>query len=142
MALTPVNINDNSMTPGIAAEVFLPDQLIAGVLQPVTTPVTVLQGAGVLARGTVMGQITATGKYITSLSAAGDGSQNPVGILVDTTDPTAGDALSSVYQMGEFNSHALTLGAGWTLATVTTALAARSIFVKTVNAALQNIDPT
>ena len=55
MALTPTNVLNNSSAPGIAAEIYVPDQLIAGQFQPVTQPVTIASGAGVLTRGTVLG---------------------------------------------------------------------------------------
>lgn len=142
MALTPTNVLNNSSAPGIAAEIYLPDQLIAGQFQPVTQPVTIASGAGVLTRGTVLGRITASGKYIKSASAAGDGSQTPVAVLADDVDATSADAAAGVYMTGEFNSNALTLGAGWTVATVTNALRAFGIFVKTVTGALSNADPT
>ena len=85
---------------------------------------------------------SASGKYITSLTAAVDGSQTPVAILADDCDASAADALAGVYMTGEFNSNALTLGAGWTTATVTNSLRAFGIFVKTVTGSLSNADPT
>lgn len=142
MALTPTNVANNSAAPGIAAEVYVPDQLIAGPLQLVTDSITIASGAGVIKRGTVLGKVTASGKYITSASAASDGSQTPVAIAADTVDATSADQVCGVYLMGEFNSRALTLGAGWTTATVTAALRSLGIFVKSVSAALSNADPT
>lgn len=142
MALTPTNVGDNSAAPGIAAEIYLPDQLVAGAFPLVTQPITVASGAGVVARGTVMGIVTASGKYIPSASAASDGSQTPVAVLADTVDATSADVASGAYFSGEFNSNALTLGAGWTTATVAAALRDASIFIKVVSAANSNANPT
>jgi hypothetical protein len=142
MSLTPTNVRDNPATPGIAAEMFIPDQLFAGQFQPVTQPITVKSGAGVLKRGTVIGQITATGKYIESVATATDGSQTALAVLADDVDATAADVLSGAYLSGEFNSNALTFDASWTLATLTAAARPLAIFVKTVAAALSNADPT
>jgi hypothetical protein len=142
MALTPTNVLGNPQVPGIAAEVFVPDQLIAGPAQLVTDTVTIASGAGVLARGTVLGVVTASGKYIKSASAAADGSQTPVAILADNVDATSADQIAGVYLSGEFNSAALTLGAGWTVATVKAALRSVAIWVKTLNSGLSMADPT
>jgi hypothetical protein len=57
MTLTVNTLGDNPQVPGIAAEAYIPDQLIAGTLKLVTKGVTVA-GAAVLQRGTVMGQQT------------------------------------------------------------------------------------
>ena len=53
--------------------------------------VTVISGAGKLATGTVLGKITASGKYKTVTVAASDGSQNAAGILLNPVDATSGD---------------------------------------------------
>lgn len=47
--------------------------------------------AATLKVGTVMGKVTATGKWKVALSAAVDGSQNPAGILIGSADGTSGD---------------------------------------------------
>lgn len=52
---------------------------------------TLITGAGVVKSGTVLGRITATGKLTTRTIAAADGSQNPVGLLLFTTDATSAD---------------------------------------------------
>ncbi|WP_338327097.1 hypothetical protein [Yersinia ruckeri] len=58
-------IGQNSFTPGVTQAVFVPDQLVSGPLQLVTD--TVSLSAGVLRRGTVLGQITTTKAYIQSV---------------------------------------------------------------------------
>lgn len=142
MALTPTNVSGNPQVPGIAAEIFVPDQLIAGPAQLVTDSITIASGAGVLARGTVLGKVTASGKYIKSATAASDGSQTPVAILADTVDATSADQIAGVYLSGEFNSNALTLGTGWTTATVRDALRPYAIWVKTLASDLGANDPS
>jgi len=138
MALTVNSIGNNPQIPGIAAEAFIPDQLIAGDHKLVTDTVTVLSGQ-VIQRGSVLGVITASGKYVLALSASADGSQNPVAIAADFIDASAGDVNGGVYLSGEFNSRALILGTGITLAAAKAALRPLSIYVKSsVSAA----DPT
>ncbi|MCK8553564.1 head decoration protein, partial [Yersinia ruckeri] len=94
-------IGQNSFTPGVTQAVFVPDQLVSGPLQLVTD--TVSLSAGVLRRGTVLGQITTTKAYIQSVKTATDGSQVPCAILVDDADTTTGAVQAGVYLMGEFN---------------------------------------
>ena len=60
-------------------------------------------------------------------------------LAVDYVDATAADALGGVYQMGEFNLNAVTLGAGITAAAATAALEAQNIYLKTPISAA---DPT
>ncbi len=139
MALNPTSVGDNVQTPSIQAEIYVPDQLIAGRFPLVTQPVTIAAGAAVLKRGTVLGIVTASGKYIQSVKTAADGSQNPVAILADDADPTGGDVQAGVYLTGEFNQNAIIFDASWTVATLTAPLRALSIFLKpSVSAA----DPT
>jgi hypothetical protein len=138
MSLTVTSIGGNPQVPSIAADAFIPDQLIAGPHQIVTDTVTIASGQ-VIARGAVLGQITASGKYVLALSASADGSQNPSAIAADNIDASAGDALGGVYLAGEFNGNALTLGTGITLAAAKTAFRPLSIYVKT---AVSAADPT
>lgn len=138
MSLTVNSVGGNPQIPGIYAETYIPDQLIAGQHDLVTTTVTVLAGQ-VLQRGAVLGQITASGKYVLALSASADGSQNPSVIAADYIDASAGDVTGGVYQAGEFNGAAMTFGTGITLGAATAALRPLSIYIKgSVSAA----DPT
>lgn len=138
MTLQSTNIGPNPQVPGTVQEVYIPDQLIAGNLHLVTDTVTLLSGSGVIARGTVLGRITASGKYIPSLPAAVDGSQNPVAIASDTVDATSADQLAGAYFTGEFSQIAIVYTT-WTLAALKAALANQTIYLKsTVIAA----DPT
>lgn len=138
MSLTVNSIGGNPQIPGIAADAFIPDQLIAGPHQVVTDTVTIASGQ-VIARGAVLGMITASGKYVLALSASADGSQTPSAIAADFVDASAGDALGGVYIAGEFNGNALVLGTGITLAAAKAAFRPQSIYVKT---AVSAADPT
>ena len=138
MALPNTNVGPNPQIPYAVAETFLPDQLIAGVFPRVTDTVTIAAGAD-LPRGTVLGKITASGKYIKSLSAAADGSQTPAAILVDFAGAAGGDVLAGVYLTGEFNQNALTLGAAHTAASIKPGLRTLNIFLKDASTAA---DPT
>lgn len=62
------------------------------------------------------------GKYIMSLAAATDGSQNPVAILAETTDATAADKVTVAYMGGVFDENLITYGTGHTAASVREAL--------------------
>ena len=141
MSLTINSLGDNPQTPGIYAETYAPDQLIAGNHKLVTDSVTVLSGQ-VLQRGAVLGKITASGKYVLALNTAADGSQSPAAIAVDYIDASAGDVAGGVYLAGEFNGAALILGAGITLASATATLRPLSIYIKAVSLALSSADPT
>ncbi|MBU1080914.1 MAG: head decoration protein [Spirochaetes bacterium] len=117
-------------------ETYVPDNLgPVGSFPVITDSVTILTGQGILTRGTVLGKITASGKYIKSLSGASDGSQTPACILAETVDATSADAPAVVYLSGEFSGAALILGTAHTIATVKAAFRALSIFIKTTLAA-------
>ena len=62
--------------------------------------VTIASGAGKLEPGTVLGKITAGGKYTTLAPAATNGSQNAAGILWDAVDASAADAPGVVMLRG------------------------------------------
>ncbi|MCP1376039.1 head decoration protein [Dyella lutea] len=217
MSLTPSSIGDNPQQPGVQAQVYIPDQLIADARNLVSQPI--ILGAGTLKRGTVLGQQTANpieatatagntgngtigslstgaapkignytltatdathfdvvdpegvavgaatvgtpftstginftltaggtafaagdsftvqvsdavGVYIESVKTASDGSQNPVAILADDADASAGPVSAGAYLAGEFNLAALTYDASWTPATLTSALRPYGIFAK------------
>jgi len=56
MSLTPSEIRDNPQRPGVQAQVYIPDQLIADARNLVTQPILLADGA--LKRGAVLGQQT------------------------------------------------------------------------------------
>lgn len=95
-----------------ATEVFNKDNIFAASqVQPVVaTAATVLSGEGVLARGSVMGRVSASGKLKLVDSTENDGSEKPYGILADSVDATSADATGVIFLTGEFNSDALIFG--------------------------------
>lgn len=58
MTLTANTIGDNPQQPGIYAETYVPDQLIAGNLKIVSQPAVL--NAGKLPRGSVLGQVSSS----------------------------------------------------------------------------------
>lgn len=106
---------------------YQPDALIAGnAALLVGRKVTLLAGQN-LARGAVLGKVTASGKYVLSASGASDGSQTPDLILAEPCDATAADKPVLAYARGDFAAGALTLGAGHTAASITEGLRAKGI---------------
>ena len=101
-----------------SAATFTFDNLIGGA-EPalITKNLTVASGAGALARGTVLGKITASGKFVKVNSASSDGSQTANCVLAAAVDATSADAVATVYVTGMFNIEALTFGGTDTYAT-------------------------
>lgn len=106
-----------------------PDNLFAGQFPVVTRKRTIASGAGALKRGTVLGRITASGKYVKSLAASEDGSEDPIEILAEDVDATSADKQAITYLTGEFNASELTFGTGHSAASTRDALRALSIFI-------------
>ena len=107
---------------------YAPDNLIGGEFPRVARKITVATGAN-LAAGSLLGKITASGKYILSLSAAEDGSQTPDVILAEAADAASADVQAIAYFSGEFNELAMTFGTGHTADSVREALRDKSIFL-------------
>lgn len=63
--------------------------------------VTLLEGFAYDA-GTVLGRITASGKYSTYLAGGAGGLETAVGILMDTVDATAGPVTTAMATKGDF----------------------------------------
>lgn len=105
------------------------DNLLAGEYPRASVLATITDGS--FARGTVLGKVTDDGTYTQALSASTDGSKVPCAILAETVDASSEDKQAVIYLTGEFNSAALIIGTGLTLATITDALRANSIFIKT-----------
>ena len=90
--------------------------------------------AATLKVGTVLGRVTATGKYKVALSAASDGSQNPGAVYVRNVNGTSDEltipantdvrALAIIRGPVKLKESGLVLGTGITLAAVRTAFAA------------------
>ena len=118
----------NQFAPGMKSSLFLPDQLIAGTLQLVTDS-GIITG-GTFQRGTVLGMITASGKYTKSVKTATDGSETPVAILVDNVDASTSDQNCGLYLMGEFNQNRIIFDNSWTVPALKAALRPLAIFLK------------
>jgi hypothetical protein len=87
------------------------DGLIGGTNPPIFTKnVVIVSGAGKLARGTVLGQITASKKYQTVNSTSEDGSQVAKAVLAYPVDATSTDIVATVYWSGPFNREKLIFG--------------------------------
>jgi hypothetical protein len=90
---------------------FEHDGLIGGANPALFTKnVVVASGAGKLARGTVLGQITTGGKYKKVDSANTDGSQTAKAVLAYPVDATSADVVATVYWSGPFNRSKLFFG--------------------------------
>ncbi|MEK0246594.1 head decoration protein [Raoultella sp. BAC10a-01-01] len=118
----------NQFAPGMESSLFLPDQLIAGTLQLVTD--TGIITGGTYKRGTVLGMVTASGKYKLSVKTATDGSEIPVAILVDNVDASTADQNGGLYLMGEFNQNHIIFDNSWAIPALKTALRPLAIFLK------------
>ncbi|QQE75713.1 head decoration protein [Brevibacillus composti] len=109
---------------------FTPDNLIAGIDVPQQVKaVTLKSGQGVVARGTVLGIVTADGLAVKVNSANADGSQTADCILVNDVDTTAGNVVAEAYISGQFNRKALIFGGSDTAAQHETTLRERGIFL-------------
>lgn len=64
------------------------------------------------------------------VKTAVDGSQNPVGLLVDQADASGGDVNGGVYLTGEFNQNRIAFDVSWTLADLKEALRPWNIYLK------------
>jgi len=93
---------------------------------------TITAGSPAFVAGDVFNVTVAagSGKYIPSVKTATDGSENPSAILVDQTDPSAGDVNAGLYFTGEFNQNAITFDSSWTVITLAPVLRPLSIFLK------------
>ena len=117
--------SDKTRLASYQQDTLLHDDLIAGPRAIEAEKYTL--DTGVVTRGAVVGKITATGKVITSVAAAVDGSEAPIGIAVHDADASAGDADLLVYSYGDFNERRLSFGAGHNADTVRAPLRALGI---------------
>lgn len=111
------------------------DKLIAGPAELLLDRKVTIASGQVLARGAVVGKVTADGKYKLSASAAGDGSEVPDGVIVEAVDASGGDAEGLIYIRGDFAESALTLGTGHTVDSIREGLRDKGIhLIKTQGA--------
>tara|TARA_E500000318_G_C3499887_1_gene187904 strand:- start:354 stop:728 length:375 start_codon:yes stop_codon:yes gene_type:complete len=105
------------------------DSFVLGGFPVLTRPRTIASGAGVLKRGTVLGQITASKKFVKALAASDDGSQNVKEILAADVDASASDVIAPTYVSGEFDQTKLIYGTGITEAAAAEALEGTTLFL-------------
>lgn len=71
--------------------------------------ITIASGAGILAPGTVLGRVTASGKYVASAVGASDGSQTAAAINIFGADASSSDVtVSAIVRDAEVNGKCLT----------------------------------
>lgn len=71
--------------------------------------ITVASGAGIIAPGTVLGRITASGKYVVSAIGAQDGSETAAAVALYGCDATSADAhIAAITRDAEVNAQVLT----------------------------------
>ena len=108
---------------------YKPCNLLAGEYPRIERIITIASGSN-LAKGAVLGRITASGKFVLSAAGASDGSETPDAILAETVDASAEDKQAVVYFSGEFNENALQIGTGHTLESIRAVLRSKSIFLR------------
>lgn len=108
---------------------YKPCNLIAGEYPRIERIITIASGSA-LTKGSVLGRVTASGKFILSESDATDGSETPDAILAEDVDASEEDKQAVVYFSGEFNENALTLGGSFTLDDIRAGLRSKSIFLR------------
>jgi hypothetical protein len=116
------------INPGFTATAARdPNRPLIGNFPVYTREVTIKSGQN-LADGAVVGK-DGDSKYLLSLSAASDGSQTPIGVLVGAVDASGGDKKGLVAFAGDFNEARLTFGTGHTAASTWLALSARGLYL-------------
>lgn len=77
----------------------------------ITAGAVIVAGAGKLKRGTVLGKVTASGKYTIADSSKSDGSQVGSAVLINDVDASAdADVKAEIYVSGMFNADKLIFG--------------------------------
>lgn len=98
---------------------YIPDSLIVDTkIAPLAKEIKLAKSQGLVARGTVLGRITATKLCVPVDSTKTDGSQEPYCILADDVDTIQStDIVSTGYFTGIFNSESLIFGGSDTVST-------------------------
>lgn len=112
-------------------DAFTQEDFIAGEFPRHTDTVTIAAGE-TLSAGSVLGEVSADNTFKLSLAAAGDGSEEPVAILQNDVDASAGAMKAAVWFTGCFNEDALVFGAGHDKTSAKPGLRSRSLFLKPV----------
>ena len=108
---------------------YKPCNLLAGEYPRIERIITIASGSA-LTKGSVLGRVTASGKFILSEGDATDGSETPDAILAEDVDASEEDKQAVVYFSGEFSENALTLGGSFTLDDIRAGLRSKSIFLR------------
>jgi len=74
----------------------------------VEKPVTIVSGAGVLTKGTVLGRVTASKKYDAYADAGAGGLDVARSVLTEDVDATSADVVTTAWFAGVFNDAAIT----------------------------------
>lgn len=93
---------------GVDQDSYSPENLFIPGFPVVAKAVVIASGQGVIARGTVIGKITATGKYGVYADAGSGGLETAKLILAEDVDATSADVEATAYWSGIFNEAALT----------------------------------
>ena len=71
--------------------------------------ITIASGSGIIAAGTVLGKITASGKFVASAAGATDGSEVPAAVAIYGADASSADvSVSAIVRDAEVNGKCLT----------------------------------
>ena len=98
-------MSDLASSAIVATQTYL--QLMAGDSEVVTEEGVIAAAAGTVAKYTVLGRISASGKLVPWAPAASDGSQVPCAILTQPVTTAGADVRAGVYTGGFFNDAAL-----------------------------------
>lgn len=80
-----------------------------------TTTITLLTGQGILKKGSLLGKVSASGKYKLVDAANSDGSQVASLVLAEDVDTSSADINAVAYKSGVFRYGALQVAAGDTV---------------------------
>lgn len=112
---------------------FTPDGLISRSTGTEISEIVTLASGQNLKRGSLLGQITTGEEFVLSLSAAVDGSETPVAVLLDDVDATAAATECLVLKKGFVADKGLILGAGHTIESVKAGLSALGLEIDNAN---------
>lgn len=110
-----------------------PDNLFAAatqVMPVVAGTLTVDAGVGLLTRGTILAAPSDPGSEDTCGVAGDSNYGDPCAVLAEDIDATSADTVAAVYFTGEFNSDAVTVDSGSSVAELRYKCAAVGIFLK------------
>jgi hypothetical protein len=116
-------------------EAYINEDISSGSDAIATTSVTILSGQDLVAH-TVLGQITASGKFIECKTNASDGSQTAKYLTAQAIDSTGGDVQAQVYKSGTFDPEMVLFDASFSAVQKLIAFVGTPISLQTKSAAL------